>query len=146
MPENEDQAQVYVIMAASQLNQNDYLLLLNDFIAAYPKNTEGYLRRASIYMNMGDEAHYALAEEDLETMKKEAEKKEEACYNIAKLLYTYQLGLKGNRPTRTGRGNVLSMKSMKQSALLRNLFITRLKVISILPCRNIRKHLTHIVK
>lgn len=97
LPENEDQTQVYVIMAASQLNQNDYLLLLNDFIAAYPKNTEGYLRRASIYMNMGDEAHYALAEEDLETMKKEAEKKEEACYNIAKLLYTYQLGLKGKQ-------------------------------------------------
>lgn len=93
LPADEDQAQVYLIMASSQLSQEAYLQLLNDFIATYPNNTEGYLRRATIYMSIGDDTHNALADEDLKTMKELAAKKDDAHYNIARLLYTYQLGL-----------------------------------------------------
>ena len=81
----EDESQAY--------DNNQYLELLNDFIASYPNNMEGYLRRATYNINIGDDAHYALAAEDLKKVMDVAEKKEEAHYEIAKLIYSYQLNI-----------------------------------------------------
>ncbi len=96
-------------LSISALSANDYTLntigikkgylnLLNEFIQQYPKNSEGYSRRALCYMGYGDDAHYALAEKDLQTMVEVNENKGDAYYNLSKLLYNYVLGLQGAKP------------------------------------------------
>lgn len=98
LPSDESQALVYLYMQSSQLNRDAYLELLNDFIAQYPKNTEGYIRRATFYMGFGDDQHNAMAAKELETMISMAENKAEAHYNKAKLLYDYNLSLGDKKP------------------------------------------------
>lgn len=98
LPEDESQALVYLYMAASTQQRDKYLNLLNDFIAQYPANIEGYLRRATCYIDFGDEVHYALASSDIEKVTEVATKKDEAHYNIAKLIYSYQFN-KGDKAT-----------------------------------------------
>ena len=68
LPEDESQALVYLYMSSSNLSKEEYLNLLNEFIQQYPKNSEGYSRRAICYIGYGDDAHYALAEKDMQTM------------------------------------------------------------------------------
>ena len=98
LPEDESQALVFLYMASSVYENECYLELLNDFITLYPNNSEGYLRRATYYANIGDETHNALATQDLETMLKVDEKKDDAHYNIAKFVYTYQMNLGDKQP------------------------------------------------
>ncbi|MBM6657583.1 S1 family peptidase [Bacteroides gallinaceum] len=98
LPEDESQALVYLYMASGVYASNQYFDLLNDFISQYPNNMEGYLRRATYYINIGDDTHYALAVEDLKKMLDVAEKKDEAHYNIAKLIYSYQLNIGDKKP------------------------------------------------
>lgn len=98
LPEDESQALVYLYMASGVYAPNQYFDLLNDFISQYPNNMEGYLRRATYYINIGDDTHYTLAVEDLKKMLDVAEKKDEAHYNIAKLIYSYQLNIGDKKP------------------------------------------------
>ena len=98
LPEDESQALVYLYMASGVYAPNQYFDLLNDFISQYPNNMEGYLHRATYYINIGDDTHYALAVEDLKKMLDVAEKKDEAHYNIAKLIYSYQLNIGDKKP------------------------------------------------
>lgn len=98
LPEDESQALVYLYMASGVYAPNQYFDLLNDFISQYPNNMEGYLRRATYYINIGDDTHYALAVEDLKKILDVAEKKDEAHYNIAKLIYSYQLNIGDKKP------------------------------------------------
>lgn len=98
LPEDESQALVYLYMQSAQLDTQDYLDLLNDFIAQYPNNSEGYQRRATCYMTFGDDQHNALADADLKKSFEVAEKKEEAHFSLAKLLYSYNLNLGDKTP------------------------------------------------
>lgn len=98
LPADESQALVYLYMQSSQLNRDAYLELLNDFIAQYPKNTEGYIRRTTFYMGFGDDQHNVMAAKELETMIDMAENKAEAHYNKAKLIYDYNLSLGDKKP------------------------------------------------
>lgn len=96
LPEDEQQALVYLYVSSSAVSTEQYLQMLNEFIAQYPSNTEGYIRRANCYLSYADDEHYALADQDLSTMQKVATDKAEAHYNVAKLIYNYQLNL-GNK-------------------------------------------------
>lgn len=93
LPEEEEQALVYLYMTASQLPAADYLRVLDEFVAQFPNNTEGYYRRASynIANAKGDEALLDKAAVDLEQALKVAQKKEDAYYSIAKIIHAYQL-------------------------------------------------------
>ncbi len=91
LPEDEAQALVYLYVAGSRLTNEEYLLLLNEFLNKYPNSTEGYQRRASFYMNIGDEASNKLAADDMRTLLNVSTKKDEAHYAIGKLIYNYQL-------------------------------------------------------
>lgn len=93
LPETEDQALVYLYMSSSLMNAQDYLALLNDFLQEYPGSTEGYTRRASYYMTVGDDEHNALAESDLKKAMEVSANKAEGQYNIAKILYSYCINL-----------------------------------------------------
>ena len=98
LPENESEALVYLYMISSKLDREEYISLLNEFIAMYPKNPEGYVRRATAQATFNDDEHYQLAEEDLENMLKIAEPKEEVHSSIAKFLYNYLLGIGAQEP------------------------------------------------
>lgn len=98
LPDDESQALVYLFMASSQLDREKYSELLNEFIATYPKNSEGYSRRASLYIGMKDETHLKLAEEDLKKMLDVSDNKAEGHYDIAQQIYNYVLSLNGGQP------------------------------------------------
>ena len=93
LPETEDQALVYLFMASSQMSGDDYGELLDDFIAQFPNNADGYLRRANYYIAKGkdDQSWYDKAVDDFNRALKVAQKKDDAYYNIGKMMYSYQL-------------------------------------------------------
>lgn len=100
LPDTEEQALVYLFMASSQASRDDYLKLLDDFVAQYPDSPDGYLRRASTYVfGAGDESEYDKAAADMERALKVARKKDDVYYNTAKLIYNYCLG----KPEKTYR-------------------------------------------
>lgn len=93
LPDEEDQALVYLFMASSQLSADDYGLLLDDFIRQYPTNPEGYLRRATFYIakSQDDQSWLDKAAGELNQALKVSQKKDDVYYNIAKLMHAYQL-------------------------------------------------------
>ncbi|WP_455591849.1 trypsin-like peptidase domain-containing protein [Bacteroides sp.] len=92
LPEKEEDALVFLYMASTQLSAEEYSTLLDDFIKQYPNSTDGYIRRAGSYVYNGkDDASFDRAAEDLEMALKVAQKKDDVYYNIAKLIYNYQL-------------------------------------------------------
>lgn len=92
LPEKEEDALVFLYMASTQLSAEEYSTLLDDFIKQYPNNTDGYIRRAGSYVYNGkDDVAMGKAATDLETALKVASKKDDVYYNIAKLIYNYQL-------------------------------------------------------
>ena len=69
-----------------------YAIALDDFIKTFPNSADGYLRRAGNYVFADkDENHMDKATADLEHALKVAQKKDDTYYNIAKLIYNYQL-------------------------------------------------------
>lgn len=93
LPETEDQALVYLFMASTQLTDEEYEKLLEDFIHKYPTNTDGYLRRAGYYVAKGKDDHswFDKAVLDLGQALKVTQKKDDVYYNIAKIIHAYQL-------------------------------------------------------
>lgn len=93
LPDTEEQALVYLFMASSQNNKEDYLSLLNDFVKQFPDSPDGYLRRAStLVFGVGEDvAALDRAAADLEQALKVAQKKDDVYYNTSKLIYNYQL-------------------------------------------------------
>ncbi|EJW99086.1 tetratricopeptide repeat family protein [gut metagenome] len=93
LPDTEDQALVYLYMASSSFSSEDYERLLGDFIAKFPDNADGYLRRAHFYVVKAkeDPSFFDKADQDMQVAQKVAKKKDDVFYNIAKLIYAYQL-------------------------------------------------------
>lgn len=94
LPEQEDQALVFLYMSSELLDKENYLNLINEFLMKYPNSTEGYIRLATYYMSTGDASHYALADENMKKALDVATQKEEAKYQVAKSIYAYLISLK----------------------------------------------------
>lgn len=93
IPEKEEDALVFLYMASSMVPAEEYMELLNDFIKQYPNNPDGYTRRATSYMYTAkDDSGLDKAVTDFDQALKVATKKDEVYYNIAKAIYSYQLG------------------------------------------------------
>ena len=45
------QALVYLFMASSQQNQDEYITTLNDFLEQYPNSADGYIRLSLIHIS-----------------------------------------------------------------------------------------------
>jgi Tfp pilus assembly protein PilF len=96
-PETLQDAQVALLLYASQQDARAYLETLNDFIAHFPHIADGYTRRAAHYARRRHELAdteagqlhmLALAEEDMNTALKYAgQDAAETCYNHAGLIY-----------------------------------------------------------
>ena len=91
LPDTEDQALVYLMMASGQLTPEEYLSKINDFIQMYPNNADGYLRRATYYMNLNQSATNELADNDIKKLMDLSKNKDEGMYNAAKLIYSYNI-------------------------------------------------------
>ncbi len=92
LPATEDEALVFLYMASTQTGNEEYHLLLNDFVKKYPNNPDGYLRRASALINAAqDEESLDKAIPDLEKALSVATKKDDVYYNMAKNIYTFQV-------------------------------------------------------
>jgi len=93
LPDTEEQALVYLYVASSQVSQEEYVSLLDDFVKQFPNSPDGYLRRASTFVFGGKEdADFDKAAADMERALKVAKKKDDVYYNISKQIYNYQLG------------------------------------------------------
>lgn len=98
LPDTEEQALVFLLMASEQVDKPAYLALLNEFIQQYPQSYEGYIRRASYYMSSDDASQYANADDDLKKATEVTQAKEEAYYQSAKAVYAYMVSLNGKEP------------------------------------------------
>ena len=93
LPDTEEQALVFLYMASSQLAPEKYMEVLNDFISLYPNSADGYLRRASqqLYLSV-DESSMDKVAAVMDKALEVAQKKDDAYFNRAKMIYNYQLG------------------------------------------------------
>ena len=90
LPDTEEQALVYLYMISSG-DQNIYATALEDFLIKFPNSYEGYIRRASMKMDTGKQESWGEAQADIDKALEVASDKNEAKYNIAKMLYNYSL-------------------------------------------------------
>lgn len=99
-PTDVDQALVALFLKGSGQDAKSYLEILNDFIATFPNTQEGYLnrsnhyafRRAELAATPAEQMKYLnLAVEDIKTASKFGNKKGDANYNLAKLIYSVVL-------------------------------------------------------
>jgi tetratricopeptide (TPR) repeat protein len=89
LPEDETQALVYLYMASSQMSTADYERTLDRFIAKFPQNAEGYLRRGQyrLSQSVADSTNTALrsqAEADLSRVLALHKDVAEANYDVAR--------------------------------------------------------------
>lgn len=91
-----DEAKVSLMLYASQQDVQTYLETLDDFIASFPDNTDGYLNRASHYaynrdaLSDNEQGRLQLLDrawEDLEQAAKHNKDKADADFNKAKLIF-----------------------------------------------------------
>ena len=92
LPDTEDQALVTLYMASTTTNAVGYSMLLNDFVAKFPNNADGYVRRATHVLTQNiDEASLTKAEADLNKALEVTANRDETLYERANLIYNYQL-------------------------------------------------------
>lgn len=92
LPDTEEQALVFLYMASSQLSPEKYMETLNDFVAQYPANVDGYMRRASQQLFMSQEdASMDKVVADIDKALEVAARKDDVYFNRAKLIYSYVL-------------------------------------------------------
>ena len=94
--ENYDEAQLALLLYASQQDAPTYLETLNDYIETFPNQADGYLSRASHMMRFRRELAASQAEQmqmaamataDLNTYLKNNPRQDDGLYNQAKLMY-----------------------------------------------------------
>ena len=96
LPDTEDQALVYLIMAADKTDKETYLFILNEFIQKYPTNYEGYIRMATLSIYDENPENRSKADEYLEKALNMSSNKEEAGFQVAKTIYSYAIAMNGN--------------------------------------------------
>lgn len=88
LPDNITEATLALYLANSQADSLTYVMMINDFIEKFPNSPDGYSYRAQMLSNNGD---FAAAQEDMEQALKLAEKKEEAHFSYARLIYNKEI-------------------------------------------------------
>lgn len=84
LPDNIKDATLALYLASSQQDSITYATMVNDFIQKFPQAPDGYTYRAQLASNGGD---FAAADNDMKKALLLAEKKDEAHYSFANLIY-----------------------------------------------------------
>ncbi|MGL5957709.1 MAG: trypsin-like peptidase domain-containing protein [Phocaeicola sp.] len=119
LPDAEEQASIYLFMAASQLNHDDMMKLLEDYLLKFPQGAEAYVQRAALNMDTNDSTLVPLVNADFQKALAVAKDQSSIHYAIAKLMYNYTLS-KGSEKTQPEWNYEQSLKHIRQSVLLDN--------------------------
>lgn len=85
LPEGEDKAYTYIYMLSQVKHDKDMLnTAIEDFIAKYPQNSDGYVERAKMRAAAGE---FKQCEEDIDKAVSLAEKKDNPHYVLSRLVY-----------------------------------------------------------
>ena len=84
VPNNYDDAVLSLYVALSFMNANEYSDYINRFIAKFPNATDGYIYRARQSVSEGN---FDSADADMKQAIKVAEKKDDAHYQYAQMMY-----------------------------------------------------------
>jgi predicted Zn-dependent protease len=88
LPDNMQEALLMMYMANSAADSATYVRMMDEFIRKFPNAYDGYVYRAQFAAGNG---HYADAERDMQQALKVADKKEEAHYAYARIIYNKEI-------------------------------------------------------
>lgn len=88
LPDDITEATLALYLANSQVDSITYATMINDFLEKFPNSPDGYSYRAQLLAGNGD---FAAAQQDMEQAIKLAEKKEEAHFLYARLIYNKEI-------------------------------------------------------
>jgi len=88
LPADLNEATLALLLASSQADSATYAAMVEDFIRQFPQSPEGYSRRALL---ASDGGHFAAAEQDMETALKLTDRKDEAHFSYARLIYNKEI-------------------------------------------------------
>lgn len=90
LPDDQDQATLMIFLGREKVDSVRYASMVDDYIEKFPKATEGYIYKATMEVN----AHNFEAADQLMTKAvSSVDKKEDALYNYARLIYQKELAL-----------------------------------------------------
>lgn len=84
IPDTAEEALVYLYFKSRNTSNEEYMDMVNRFVAAYPQNAEGYLRRATPLVDM---LRFDEADKDLKTYLSLAADKANAHYSVAAIIF-----------------------------------------------------------
>ena len=88
LPTDIKEANLALYLSASQMDSLDYVNLIEDYIRQFPNVPDGYQARAIQAVNAGS---FSAAESDMEQAIKVAEKKDDAHYSYARMIYNKEI-------------------------------------------------------
>lgn len=88
LPSSLQEAVLMLYLAGSQVDSTEYVSLINDFIQQFPDAPDGYMYRAQQETSAGN---FSVAEKDIEHAIDVAEKKDDAHFNYARLIYNKEI-------------------------------------------------------
>lgn len=88
LPDEIEQAQLTLYVAGAQMDSTAYAILINDFIAKFPKSQEGYIYRAQLAANGNN---FAQADQDMSLALKTNDKPDEAHYSFSQMIYQKEI-------------------------------------------------------
>lgn len=94
LPDDIKEANVAIYLASTMVDSLTYSTMIHDFIAKFPNAPDGYSYRAQMEVNSGA---FAAAERDMEQVIKLSERKDEAHFTYARLIYNKEI-FQGNMP------------------------------------------------
>ena len=84
LPDTQEEALVYLYTKSRSASNVEYMDMVNRFVAAYPKNAEGYLRRATPLIDL---TRFDEADSDLQQYLSLVDDKAIGNYNVASLIF-----------------------------------------------------------
>lgn len=94
LPDDIKEANVAIYLASTTVDSMTYATMVHDFIAKFPNAPDGYSYRAQMEVS-GSE--FAAAERDMEQYIKLADRKDDAHFNYARLIYNKEI-FQSNQP------------------------------------------------
>lgn len=88
LPDDIEQAQLAMFMAASAMDSLQYIDFLERFIRKFPQHPDGYVNRAR---NLASATQFAEAEKNIEQALKVADKKDDVHYQYAALILQHRM-------------------------------------------------------
>ena len=84
LPETQEEALVYLYTKSRSASNEEYMDMVNRFVSTYPKNAEGYLRRATPLIDL---TRFDEADKDLQQYLSLVDDKAVGNYNVASLIF-----------------------------------------------------------